>query len=103
MSQVTDSILFRQKLYENFKESGLLGKLKTSLRANLLEKLQKPTGPVPTEVKEDGSLPFHLRHKFLESVIAEHLQVANREYSLSILMAECGLEEEDCLRYGELS
>ena len=36
MSEVTQSILFRQKLYENFKESGLLSKLKTSLRTNLL-------------------------------------------------------------------
>ena len=26
-----------------------------------------------------------------------------KEYSLSIFMAECDLEEEDCLRYGELS
>jgi hypothetical protein len=29
-------MLFRQRLYDNFKDSGLLSKLKTSLRANLL-------------------------------------------------------------------
>lgn len=45
MSEITESMLFKQKLYENFKESGLLSKLKTSLRANLLQKLEKP---VPT-------------------------------------------------------
>jgi hypothetical protein len=50
MSEVTDSILFRQKLYDNFKESGLLSKLKTSLRANLLQKLEKPANiPAPAE------------------------------------------------------
>jgi hypothetical protein len=39
MSEVADSIIFRQKLYETFKDSGLLSKLKTTLRANLLQKL----------------------------------------------------------------
>ncbi len=42
MTEVTESILFRQKIYEQFKESGLLSKLKTDLRVNLLQKLQKP-------------------------------------------------------------
>lgn len=66
MSEITESMLFKQKLYENFKESGLLSKLKTSLRANLLQKLEKPV-PMPElsqdEVEKD--VPFHLRHKFL--------------------------------------
>lgn len=39
MSEVADSMLFRQKLYDTFKESGLLNKLKTTLRTNLLQKL----------------------------------------------------------------
>jgi hypothetical protein len=42
MTEASDSMLFRQKLYDNFKESGLLAKLKTSLRADLLQKLEKP-------------------------------------------------------------
>jgi hypothetical protein len=93
MSEVTDSILFRQKLYDNFKESGLLSKLKTSLRANLLQKLEKPA-PIPTIAEDtDKHLPFHLRRKFLESIIAEYLTMQKQEYSLSIFMAECSLEE----------
>lgn len=99
MSEVTDSILFRQKLYDNFKESGLLSKLKTSLRANLLQKLEKPA-PIPANDQPDNHLPFHLRRKFLHSIIAEYLTMEKLEYSLSIFMAECSLEEEDCLRYG---
>jgi isochorismate hydrolase len=39
MSEIADSMLFRQKLYDTFKESGLLSKLKTTLRTNLLQKL----------------------------------------------------------------
>jgi hypothetical protein len=39
MTDPSESMLFRQKLYDNFKESGLLSKLKTSLRADLLQKL----------------------------------------------------------------
>ncbi len=42
MAEVADSMLFRQKLYEMFKESGLQSKLKTTLRASLLQKLEKP-------------------------------------------------------------
>lgn len=66
MSEITESMLFKQKLYENFKESGLLSKLKTSLRANLLQKLEKPV-PTNEPSKEDAEkdVPFHLRHKFL--------------------------------------
>ena len=35
-------MLFRQKLYEMFKDSGLQSKLKTTLRTSLLQKLEKP-------------------------------------------------------------
>ena len=48
-------------------------------------------------------MPFHLRRKFLESIIIEYLTMRKLEYSLSIFMAECSLEEEDCLRFNELS
>lgn len=66
MSEITESMLFKQKLYENFKESGLLSKLKTSLRANLLQKLEKPV-PMHEPSKEniEKDVPFHLRYKFL--------------------------------------
>jgi hypothetical protein len=76
MSEVTDSILFRQKLYDNFKESGLLSKLKTSLRANLLQKLEKPVpNPQPIEDNSEKGLPFHLKGKFMQSIIAEYLNM----------------------------
>jgi isochorismate hydrolase len=39
MSEIADSMIFRQKMYDTFKESGLLSKLKTTLRTNLLQKL----------------------------------------------------------------
>ena len=100
MSEVTESILFRQKLYENFKESGLLSKLKTSLRTNLLERLQKPS---QKEAKDDSNKPLYLRDKFLACVVSEYLQKSNKEYSLSILLPESNLEEEDCLNFNELS
>lgn len=58
---------------------------------------------MPVLTPEDKSLPFHLRRKFIESAIAEFLRAKGKEYSLSIFMAECDLEEEDCLRFGELS
>jgi hypothetical protein len=47
MSEVADSMLFRQKLYDMFKDSGLQSKLKTTLRANLLQKLEKPNLVIP--------------------------------------------------------
>jgi hypothetical protein len=92
-------MLFRQKLYEMFKESGLQSKLKTTLRTNLLQKLEKPQEIAIAKPEEDPRQPFHLRSKFIESVIAQFLKHHAKEYSLSIFMAECDLEEEDCLRY----
>ena len=62
--EVADSMLFREKLYQNFKQSGLLSKLKTTLRTNLLQKLEKPAEAHP-QIIEDQSTPFHLRRKFL--------------------------------------
>lgn len=55
---------------------------------------------MPANVDPDEkSEHFHLRSKFLKSAIAEYLRVMGKEYSLSIFMAECDLEEEDCLRF----
>jgi len=72
MAEVTESILFRQKLYENFKDSGLLSKLKTTLRTNLLDKLKKPLTPSETSeylIEAEKHKPIHLRKKFLASAI----------------------------------
>ena len=70
-------MIFRQKLYDTFKESGLLSKLKTTLRTNLLQKLEKPA-EMPIVQSEDKNKPFHLRNKFLESAIAEYLRTKNK-------------------------
>lgn len=80
----------------------MLSKLKTSLRADLMQRLEKPAAKPPLEPDESSS-PFHLKRKFLQSVVAEYLRSHQLSYSLSIFMAECSLEEEDCLRGGELS
>lgn len=69
MSEVADSMIFRQKLYETFKDSGLLSKLKTTLRANLLQKLEKPA-ELPLPPPEDKTQHFHLRGKFIDSAVA---------------------------------
>lgn len=67
-----------------------------------MQRLEKPVSKQLQE-EDESNTPFHLRRKFLQSVVSEYLRSQQLSYSLSIFMAECDLEEEDCLREGELS
>ena len=71
------------------------------MRTNLLEKLQKP---VPNhEPVNDCHKPLYQRDKFLACIVREYLIKSKKEYSLSILLPESNLEEEDCLNFNELA
>lgn len=44
-----------------------------------------------------------MRDKFLACIVLEYLKKSKKEYSLSILLPESNLEEEDCLNYYEIA
>ncbi|XP_066542972.1 centriole and centriolar satellite protein ofd1 [Hoplias malabaricus] len=77
----------RKRLYQTFRDRGLLDTLKTQLRNQLIQELQNPLarepGPVPDKT---GSLPLMASN----SLVADHLQKCGYEYSLSVFLPESG-------------
>uniref|UniRef100_A0A8C2ZUE1 OFD1 centriole and centriolar satellite protein n=1 Tax=Cyclopterus lumpus TaxID=8103 RepID=A0A8C2ZUE1_CYCLU len=82
----------RKRLYQTFKNKGLLDTLKTQLRNQLIQELKQPPlaggKPVPR--------PVHVRSEPLlvsacNSIVADHLRTSGYEYSLSVFYPESGL------------
>eukprot|EP00079_Xenopus_tropicalis_P021659 XP_012813078.1 PREDICTED: oral-facial-digital syndrome 1 protein isoform X2 [Xenopus tropicalis] len=84
----------RKRLYQTFKNKGVLDSLKTQLRNQLIHELKYPTfngEPVCyLEALESDSL----LHRASNSMVADHLRKCGYEYSLSVFYPECGLEKE---------
>ncbi|XP_014343950.1 centriole and centriolar satellite protein ofd1 isoform X3 [Latimeria chalumnae] len=84
----------RSRLYQTFKNRGLLDTLKTQLRNQLIQELKHPvlSGEVrPHSPSVEGdSLLFQASN----SLVVDHLRRSGYEYSLSVFYPECGLEKE---------
>ncbi|XP_069060816.1 centriole and centriolar satellite protein OFD1 [Pleurodeles waltl] len=84
----------RKRLYQTFKNRGVLDTLKIQLRNQLIRELKNPGsgGEVyPKSVSTEGdSLLFRASN----SLVADHLHNAGYEYTLSVFYPECGLEKE---------
>lgn len=84
----------RKKLYQTFKDRGILDTLKTQLRNQLIHELMLPvlSGQVkPQSVAVEGSA---LLIGASNSLVADHLQRCGYEYSLSVFFPESGLAKE---------
>ncbi|XP_045438231.1 oral-facial-digital syndrome 1 protein isoform X2 [Pipistrellus kuhlii] len=84
----------RRKLYQTFKERGILDALKTQLRKQLIQELMHPvlSGEMrPSSISVEGSA---LLIGASNSLVADHLQKCGYEYSLSVFFPESGLAEE---------
>ncbi|XP_065772288.1 centriole and centriolar satellite protein OFD1 isoform X2 [Muntiacus reevesi] len=84
----------RKKLYQTFKDRGVLDTLKTQLRNQLIHELMHPVlnGQVqsPSISVEESSLLIGASN----SLVADHLQRCGYEYSLSVFFPESGLAKE---------
>ncbi|XP_055421702.1 centriole and centriolar satellite protein OFD1 isoform X4 [Bubalus kerabau] len=84
----------RKKLYQTFKDRGVLDTLKTQLRNQLIHELMHPVlnGKVqsPSISVEESSLLIGASN----SLVADHLQRCGYEYSLSVFFPESGLAKE---------
>ncbi|XDV29878.1 hypothetical protein PO909_032910 [Leuciscus waleckii] len=85
----------RQKLYQTFKSRGLLDTLKTHLRNQLIQDLQRPRGEA---VRHTHSVLVTA----CNSVIADHLRSAGYEYTLSVFLPECGMSRDTVFSGREL-
>ncbi|KAM4818398.1 centriole and centriolar satellite protein OFD1 isoform 2-T2 [Thomomys bottae] len=84
----------RKKLYQTFKDRGILDTLKTQLRNQLIHELVHPvlSGELkPRSISVEGSA---LLVGASNAIIADHLQRCGYEYSLSVFFPESGLSKE---------
>ncbi|XP_041596291.1 oral-facial-digital syndrome 1 protein [Vulpes lagopus] len=84
----------RKKLYQTFKDRGILDTLKTQLRNQLIHELMHPvlSGELqPRTISVEGSA---LVTSASNSLVADYLQRCGYEYSLSVFFPESGLAKE---------
>ncbi|XP_025842501.1 centriole and centriolar satellite protein OFD1 isoform X4 [Vulpes vulpes] len=92
----------RKKLYQTFKDRGILDTLKTQLRNKLIHELMHPVlnGELqPPSVSVEGSA---LLTSASNSLVADYLQRCGYEYSLSVFFPESGLAKEKVLTMQDL-
>lgn len=84
----------RKRLYQTFKDRGILDTLKAQLRKHLIQELMHPVlsrevQPRPVDVEGSALLIGSSN-----SLVADHLRRCGYEYSLSVFFPESGLAEE---------
>ncbi|RXM95974.1 Oral-facial-digital syndrome 1 protein [Acipenser ruthenus] len=84
----------RKRLYQTFKNRGVLDSLKTQLRNQLIHQLKHPVlsgevPPQPMPVEADSVLV-----QASNSLVVDHLRRCGYEYSMSVFYPECGLETD---------
>ncbi|XP_042350200.1 oral-facial-digital syndrome 1 protein homolog isoform X2 [Plectropomus leopardus] len=93
----------RKRLYQTFKNKGVLDTLKTQLRNQLIQELKHPplTGgepvPRPVPVKAEPLLA-----SACNSLVADHLRTSGYEYTLSVFYPESGLCKDKVFTTGDL-
>ncbi|KAM6978419.1 centriole and centriolar satellite protein ofd1 [Tautogolabrus adspersus] len=93
----------RRRLYQTFRNKGVLDSLKTQLRNQLIQELKHPplTGaepvPRPVPVKSEPLLV-----SACNNIVADHLRTSGYEYTLSVFYPESGLSKDKVSTKGEL-
>uniref|UniRef100_A0A8C7V6I0 OFD1 centriole and centriolar satellite protein n=1 Tax=Oncorhynchus mykiss TaxID=8022 RepID=A0A8C7V6I0_ONCMY len=92
----------RKRLYQTFKNRGVLDTLKTQLRNQLIHELKHPilsgeTVPRPVPMKSDSVLVTASN-----SLVADHLRNSGYEYTLSVFYPECGMGKDKILTSRDL-
>lgn len=93
----------RKRLYQTFKDKGVLDTLKTQLRNQLIQELKHP----PLTGGEPVPRPVSLRSESLlvsacNNIVADHLRNSGYEYTLSIFYPESGLCKDKVFTKGDL-
>ncbi|XP_022046508.1 centriole and centriolar satellite protein ofd1 isoform X2 [Acanthochromis polyacanthus] len=93
----------KRRLYQTFKNKGVLDTLKAQLRNQLIQELKHPplTGqepvPRPVPVKSEPLLV-----SACNSIVADHLHSSGYEYTLSVFYPESGLCKDKALKNEDL-
>ncbi|XP_018420694.1 PREDICTED: oral-facial-digital syndrome 1 protein [Nanorana parkeri] len=90
----------RNRLYQTFKNKGVLDSLKTQLRNQLFQDLKHHAY---NKEQLHSDLPSDsLVHRACNSLVADHMRRCGYEYSLSVFFPESGLEKEKALNMHDL-
>ncbi|XP_045685913.1 oral-facial-digital syndrome 1 protein-like [Phyllostomus hastatus] len=92
----------RKRLYQMFKDRGILDRLKMQLRKQLIQELMHPvlSGEMESQsISVEGST---LLIGASNSLVADHLRRCGYEYSLSVFFPESGLAEEQVFTMQDL-
>ncbi|NXJ78193.1 OFD1 protein, partial [Trogon melanurus] len=84
----------RKRLYQTFKNRGVLDTLKTQLRNQLIHELMHPILSGELQPQAIPSENSSLLSTASNSLVADHLQRCGYEYSLSVFFPESGLEKK---------
>uniref|UniRef100_A0A803YQZ6 LisH domain-containing protein n=1 Tax=Meleagris gallopavo TaxID=9103 RepID=A0A803YQZ6_MELGA len=84
----------RKRLYQTFKNRGVLDTLKTQLRKQLIHELMHPILSGELQPQTVPSDDCSLLITASNSLVADHLQRCGYEYSLSVFFPESGLEKK---------
>uniref|UniRef100_A0A3Q2Q0A5 Uncharacterized protein n=1 Tax=Fundulus heteroclitus TaxID=8078 RepID=A0A3Q2Q0A5_FUNHE len=89
----------RKRLYQTFKNKGVLDTLKVQLRNQLIQELKSPH---PAPRPPDGTSGTLLLSA-CNSMVADHLRAAGYEYTLSVFCPESGLcKDKVCITKEDL-
>ncbi|XP_053310984.1 centriole and centriolar satellite protein OFD1 isoform X2 [Spea bombifrons] len=92
----------RKRLYQMFKNKGVLDSLKTQLRSHLIHELKhRSDGGEPAHMSKEHQAEYLLL-RASNSLIADHLERCGYDYSLSVFYSECGLEKDKVFTAGDL-
>ncbi|XP_011854773.1 PREDICTED: oral-facial-digital syndrome 1 protein-like [Mandrillus leucophaeus] len=84
----------RKKLYQTFKDRGILDTLKIQLRNQLIHELMQPVLSGELQTRSISVQGSSLLISASNSLVADHLQRCGYEYSLSVFFPESGLAKE---------
>ncbi|XP_036768853.2 centriole and centriolar satellite protein OFD1 isoform X1 [Manis pentadactyla] len=84
----------RKKLYQTFKDRGILDALKTQLRNLLIHELMQPVLNGELQPQSVSAGKSSLFRGASNCLVADHLQRCGYEYSLSVFFPESGLAKE---------
>ncbi|XP_061483115.1 centriole and centriolar satellite protein OFD1 isoform X2 [Rhineura floridana] len=93
---------FRKRLYQTFKNRGVLDTLKTQLRNQLIHELMNPIVSGEIQPQAISSECSSLLIVASNSLVADHLHRCGYEYSLSVFYPESGLEKDKILTMQDL-
>lgn len=92
----------RKRLYQTFKNRGVLDGLKTQLRNQLIHELMNPGLIGKIQPKAISSKCSSLLIDASNSLVADHLRRCGYEYSLSVFYPESGLEKDKVITTHDL-